>query len=65
MDAARPPYTNNAIASVTAFTASDGSTKLWSHFAEPPWTYQVMGRRVSLKADSFQKEFDLYAGPGY
>jgi hypothetical protein len=42
--------------------AGNGS-KLWSTYAEPPWTYEVLGNRVLLKADAFHKEFDLYAGP--
>lgn len=40
-----------------------GGEKLWSTFAEPPWSYQVDGGRVHLDVMGKYTAFDIHTGP--
>jgi hypothetical protein len=37
--------------------------KLWSTFAEPPWTYRVVDRDVHFDMMGVRSTFDLLTGP--
>lgn len=39
-------------------------TKLWTTFAEPPWSYQVTGDILKLDIMGVESEFSLRGGPG-
>ncbi len=39
--------------------------KLWTTFAEPPWTYRVDGERVRMDVMGRKSEFPVCSGPGH